>query len=85
VAEGALIYDVGTHKGEDTEFYLVKGFSAIATEAAPELYNQISHKLCKYVKDDRLTILNIAVSNNPDKVDFYVDEQKSVWGTMNLD
>jgi len=49
VAEGALIYDVGTHK------------------------------------DDRLTILNIAVSNNPDKVDFYVDEQKSVWGTMNLD
>ena len=25
-----LIYDVGMHKGEDTEFYLSKGFRVIA-------------------------------------------------------
>jgi hypothetical protein len=37
MAEGALIYDVGAHKGEDTEFYLIRGFSVIAIEAVPEL------------------------------------------------
>ena len=32
-----LIYDVGMHKGEDTEFYLRKGFRVIAIEADPDL------------------------------------------------
>ena len=32
-----LIYDVGLHLGEDTEYYLKKGFRVIAFEANPEL------------------------------------------------
>ena len=37
MTEGALIYDVGAHKGGDTELCLGKGFSIIAIEAVPEL------------------------------------------------
>jgi FkbM family methyltransferase len=33
----------------------------------------------------RLKILNFVVANTPGKVDFYVDEKKSMWGTANLD
>jgi hypothetical protein len=32
-----LIYDVGMHTGQDTEFYLAKGFNVIAIEANPLL------------------------------------------------
>ena len=32
-----LIFDVGLHKGEDTDFYLKKGFSVVAFEADPDL------------------------------------------------
>lgn len=32
-----LIYDVGLHRGEDTDFYLKKGFHVVALEANPEL------------------------------------------------
>ena len=32
-----LIYDIGMHKGEDSEFYLRKGFRVVAFEANPEL------------------------------------------------
>ena len=37
-----LIYDVGMHKGEDTEFYLSKGFKVVGFEADPDLtqYNR---------------------------------------------
>jgi len=35
MTEGGLIYDVGDHKGEDTEFYLKKGFSVIAIDSSP--------------------------------------------------
>ena len=31
-----LIYDVGMHRGEDTQFYLRKGFRVVAFEANPE-------------------------------------------------
>jgi hypothetical protein len=33
-----LIYDIGMHQGEDTEFYLQKGFNVIAFEADPDWY-----------------------------------------------
>jgi hypothetical protein len=29
MAEREVIYDVGAHEGEDTEFYLKKGFSVL--------------------------------------------------------
>jgi hypothetical protein len=32
-----LIFDVGLHKGEDTDFYLRKGFRVVAFEAHPDL------------------------------------------------
>ena len=32
-----LIFDVGMHKGEDTDFYLNKGFYIVGFEADPEL------------------------------------------------
>ena len=34
-----LIYDVGMHKGEDTDYYLQKGFRVVAFEANPDLVN----------------------------------------------
>jgi hypothetical protein len=32
-----LIFDMGLHKGEDTDFYLRKGFDVVAFEANPFL------------------------------------------------
>ena len=33
-----LIFDVGFHKGEDTEFYLKKGFPVVAADANPAVF-----------------------------------------------
>ncbi len=32
-----LIYDLGSHNGQDSEFYLKKGFIVVAVEANPTL------------------------------------------------
>ena len=32
-----LIFDIGMHIGQDTEFYLKKGFCVVAVEANPKL------------------------------------------------
>jgi FkbM family methyltransferase len=79
-----LIYDVGAHKGEDTEFYLKKGFAVVAIEAAPELYARLKEKFAEFVQSGQLT-LNLAVSKTAGPIDFYIDEKMSVWGTANPD
>jgi len=32
-----LVYDVGLHKGEDSAYYLAKGYCVVAFEANPDL------------------------------------------------
>ncbi len=84
MANDKLIYDVGAHKGEDTEFYLKKGFSVIAKEAMPEFCGFLERKFANFVKEGQLKILNVAVSKIAGPIDFYIDEMMSIWGTTNL-
>ena len=56
-----LIYDVGMHKGEDTEFYLRKGFRVIAIEANPELTRLCKDRLKTFVDQGQLKILEGAI------------------------
>jgi len=79
--KGDLIYDVGAHKGEDTGFYLKKGFSVIAIDASPQLCAALSQRFLDYIQQDQLTIINIAVAQQLWTVDFYIDQKNSIWGT----
>jgi FkbM family methyltransferase len=79
----ALIYDVGAHKGEDTELYLKKGFSVVAVEAVPDLCEHLRRKFSLYVGSGQLKVLNIAVSGMGGSIDFFVDEKYSEFGTAN--
>ncbi|MEM7223021.1 MAG: FkbM family methyltransferase [Pseudomonadota bacterium] len=79
-----LIYDVGMHKGEDTEFYLRKGFRVVAIEANPELAAACATRFKEPVEKGRLTIVNKAINDAPGAIDFYINENESVWSTANL-
>jgi len=82
-----LIYDVGMHKGEDTEFYLRKGFRVVAFEANPDLVCSCRDRLKDSIDRGQLTIVEGAILDpgaiGPSKkVQFYMNEDKSVWGTV---
>jgi len=79
-AQHNLIYDVGAHKGEDTEFYLKKGFSVVAIEANPALYLALAKKFEEFINNGRLVLLNLAISDHSDEVTLFVSD-KSDWGT----
>ncbi|HEX8148629.1 MAG TPA: FkbM family methyltransferase [Pyrinomonadaceae bacterium] len=82
-----LIYDVGMHKGEDTDFYLRKGFRVVAFEADPELAGHCRERFQDYIRRGRLTVVEGAIVS-PDsmaagnKVRFYRNRELSVWGTV---
>jgi FkbM family methyltransferase len=85
-----LIYDIGLHKGEDSEFYLRKGFRVVAFEANPELVAHCKSRLAKYLADGRLTIIEGAIlppdqiAPGQTEVTFYKNEANSVWGTVQV-
>ena len=87
-----LVYDVGLHKGEDTAFYLAKGFRVVAFEADPELASFCRTRFADAIRGHRLTIVEGAiVARDPDaaagtrKVRFFRNKDVSVWGTTQPD
>lgn len=81
-----LIYDVGMHKGEDTEYYLKKGFRVIAFEADNELVEENKKKFSKPITEGALIIVEGAIVDEPtlDKVRFFKNLDNTAWGTTDL-
>ena len=76
-----LIYDVGMHKGEDSEFYLKKGFRVVAIEAATPLAQAASKRFQEYIGCGQLVVLNVAIAEKDGPLTFFENPGVSVWGT----
>jgi len=80
-----LIFDVGFHKGEDTEFYLKKGFRVVAVEANPALYAAGIGRFKNEIDAARLTLLNVAIADSDGPIQFFVNSRVTEWGTISPD
>jgi FkbM family methyltransferase len=77
-----LIFDVGMHRGEDTEFYLQRGFTVLGVEANPFLVTALKEKFRSYIESGQLTIVDKAINSKPGKARFSINTRNSVWGTL---
>lgn len=83
-----LIYDVGLHRGQDTDFYLKKGYRVVAFEAEPENAEFCRIRFASAIADGRLTIVEGAIieeKSDADKVRFYRNNEHSLWGSIQID
>lgn len=81
-----LIYDIGLHRGQDTEFYLKKGFRVVAIEANPQLARACRERFSAEIAAGRLVIeegavVDPATTRAGDAVTFYVNREHDIWGT----
>jgi len=78
-----LVYDVGLHRGEDTDFYLKKGFRVVAFEADPDLVKGCHQAFAEQLATGQLTVVEGAIVEPTDRthVTFYKNETVTVWGT----
>lgn len=96
---GDLIYDVGLHRGEDSDYYLKKGFRVVAVEANPALAADARARFAPELAAGRLTLVEGAVveapaggvpaegtpSGGPPQVRFFVNDEISEWSTARAD
>lgn len=84
--DDGLIFDVGMHEGEDTAYYLRKGYRVIAFEANPDLVARCERRFESAVADGRLTIVFGAIADTAaPTIAFYRHRGMSVWGTTDPD
>jgi len=71
------------HRGEDTQFYLNKGFRVVAFEADPDLVRSCRERFAQQIESGDLQIVEGAIIADPDAdtVTFYKNPTVTVWGT----
>lgn len=58
-----LIYDVGAHKGDDTQVYLQMGYNVVAIEANQDLIKTMEKRFADFILENRLVIIHCAISD----------------------
>jgi FkbM family methyltransferase len=76
-----LIYDLGSHNGQDSDFYLKKGFIVVAVEANPALCESLKQRFSREIGDGRFVLVEKAVGERFGRVEFFVNTERSIWGT----
>src|SRR5258708_6819172 len=78
----ALVYDVGMHHGEDTTYYLSKGYSVVAIEAVPEFVESSAQRFQREIERGRLVILNVALADHAGTAECWVCDDLSEWSSF---
>jgi FkbM family methyltransferase len=79
---GPIAYDVGMNNGDDSEYYLKKGYRVVAIEANPFLCEQATRRFDNEIKSGRITILNLGVGPRPDRMMFFIHKFNTVLSTF---
>ncbi len=77
-----LIFDIGMHKGEDTAYYLAKGYRVVAFEANASLVAACRERFAREIDEGRLTIVEGAISDTSDPTITFYAHRNTVWGTI---
>lgn len=82
-----LVFDLGFHLGEDTEFYLKTSKRVVAVEASPELVQKGKNKFKRYIENKKLTIIQAAIISDErwteeTWIDFYPNLINTEWGSV---
>jgi len=77
-----LIFDIGMHNGDDTAFYLAKGFRVVAIDANPVLCTAAARRFARPIEEGRLHILNIGIGPRPGRMEFHINRTHSEWSSF---
>lgn len=77
-----LVFDVGMHNGDDTAYYLHRGFNVVAVEADPDLVASGRERFAAALADGRLVIEHKAIAEQRGEADFWICDSLRVWNSF---
>jgi len=77
-----LIFDVGCNNGDDTDFYLRKGFRVVAIDADKSLCDLVSKRFAAEIRSSRCEVLFGAVAEKSGAIQtFHICDEQTDWNT----
>lgn len=76
-----LVFDLGFHNGDDTDYYLKKGVKVVAVEANPNLYEKGLTRFKREIETGELVLLNKAIAEKQGEIDFFIHKIKDNWSS----
>jgi FkbM family methyltransferase len=70
--ERALVYDVGMGNGDDSAYYLKKGFDVVGIDASVDACNMCTKRFKNEIASGRMVVLNVGVGAVEETRDFFV-------------
>lgn len=80
--ESDLIIDVGMHNGNDTAYYLRRGYRVVAIEANPTLAEAGRARFQQEIAVGQLALLNVGIAESAGTATFWVCESNSEWSAF---
>ena len=82
VNEPPLVYDVGMHDGEDSAYYLAKGFNVIGIDADSFRCDSCRQRFAVEIADGRMRVLNLGVAAEEGVAQFYLNTREPAFSTF---
>jgi FkbM family methyltransferase len=79
-----LIYDVGMNNGDDTAYYLYKGYRVVSVEADPTLVEKARERFADDIRRGRLELVNVGIAPREELALFWICDEKSEWNSFDI-
>jgi len=80
-----LIIDVGMHNGDDTAFYLAKGFDVVAIEANAALVEAARVRFDAEIAAGQLRLVEAAIAHRAGTMSMAIADETSIWSSLSAD
>lgn len=77
----SIILDIGAHHGDDSAFYLKKGFRVLAVDADPKHVERCRGRFAAEIAAGRYEIVHAAIADRSGQIAFYVNLDKDDWSS----
>ena len=84
--EKLTIFDLGMHNGDDTSYYLERGFKVVGVEANAALCDECDDRFRSRIRDGDLCIVNKALAESDDRpIEFWISSLNTEWSSVRWD
>lgn len=77
-----IVYDVGMHNGDDSQYYLEKGLNVVGVDANPEMCAIAQDRFSLEISQGRLKIVCAGLTDRQGSAEFYINEAEPAISTF---
>jgi len=81
---GDLVFDIGMHNGDDTAYYLARGYRVVAVEASPVMCAAAQERFAREINSSQLSVRNIGIAESRGEMDFWVSSHTE-WSSFHAE